>query len=288
MISVDKTKIQKPKSIDYNWINSELLDIKDKIKPGDFIKNKYKTDEIKDSLKELYNSKCAYCEVIKPEGYNTNVEHFRPKNGIKEVINHKGYFWLAYEWTNLMLVCESCNIYKSNKFPIKNESLRISDDLIKEDFLRNNEFVFENFEIQKLKKEECLMLNPEIDNIEEHLKFLHTGEIEGITEKGKKTIEVCKLNRASLTKARRKIIDDFVIEIIDIFKKSDETELKILLKYFFETKLIYNSKLEYSRFRFFIFLDFENFVIDEIKKENFEYSKILKIIFDDFKNQKIS
>ena len=85
----------------------------------------------------LYNSqhgKCCYCER---EGSKTvmDVEHFRPKAKIKENQKHQGYWWLAYEWCNLLLACKDCNNKKSTQFPLQNEQNRAftpQDDLTKE------------------------------------------------------------------------------------------------------------------------------------------------------------
>ncbi len=194
MISIDKTKIDRPKVLNNTiWIEEQLLKIKDYEKPGNEIKNRYKHKEVKTALCKLYHNKCAYCEGKIPEGFSERIDHFRPKNGIgkgeDKIKNHKGYYWLAYEWTNLLPTCEKCNGIKSNKFPLENDNTRITDDLITEKFIVKDKFVFENFNINKLETEKRLLLNPEIDKIEEHLYFYPNGEIKHLTEKGKKLLK---------------------------------------------------------------------------------------------------
>ena len=275
MISIDKTKVRKPSVLDNNTIHKDLLKIKDKEKPGKEINNLYNHKDVRAKLDKLYNNKCAYCEQKIPEGYSARIDHFRPKNRIKGVENHKGYYWLGYEWTNLLPTCEKCNIKKSNKFPLsENESTRISDNLELEGFLQNKKFIFEKFKLEKLEKENRLLLNPEIDKVEDHLYFLPTGEIKYLTEKGEKSIEVYDLNRNSLIIERRSIIDDIICEIIDIF--SNYQEHKDLLRKFFLDKIEYTEASEYSLFRFFIKNFFNSFVISDLINLNFvDISKIL-------------
>lgn len=58
---------------------------------------------------EHQRQKCAYCDRVVALG-NQPVEHFRPVLG--------GYFWLAWDWDNLLFACVSCNGPKSNEFPL--------------------------------------------------------------------------------------------------------------------------------------------------------------------------
>ena len=282
MISIDKTKVKKPDVLGNNTIQNNLLEIKDKEKPGKEINNLYNHENVRATLNKLYNNKCAYCEgITNTPQFTSRIDHFRPKNGIKNVKNHKGYFWLGYEWSNLLPTCEKCNIKKSNEFPLlEGKSTRISDNLKEEGFLEGNKFKFENFNINNLEKENRLLLNPEIDKVEEHLYFLPTGEIAGLTEKGKKSIEIYDLNRSSLIFERRKIIDYIIYEIIDMFLNYQQ--YNDLLKQFFNNKIAYTEKSEYSLFRFFIKHFFKLFVITEI--ENLKLTDISKILTYEYKN----
>lgn len=88
-------------------------------------------------LENVFHNKCAYCET-----YLTRVipdtEHFRPKKRVRDKlpgsespavvkitdedgneIQHPGYFWLAYNWKNLLPSCHFCNRYegKKDEFP---------------------------------------------------------------------------------------------------------------------------------------------------------------------------
>ena len=67
----------------------------------------YKDVQIKIALEKLFNFKCAYCERDLSPPWD--VEHFRPKGRVAERREHPGYYWLAYEWTNLYPSCQNCN-----------------------------------------------------------------------------------------------------------------------------------------------------------------------------------
>jgi hypothetical protein len=65
----------------------------------------YGHSSVVSKLNNIYNHKCAYCEAYEPE---PEVEHYRPKKGVTGEV-HEGYYWLCYEWSNLMPACHDCN-----------------------------------------------------------------------------------------------------------------------------------------------------------------------------------
>ncbi|MBD8689602.1 MULTISPECIES: HNH endonuclease [unclassified Rhizobium] len=69
----------------------------------------YKGDEVKQALRNLFHGKCAYCESRYEAGQPVDVEHYRPKGGIQERHDHRGYWWLAADWNNLLPSCIDCN-----------------------------------------------------------------------------------------------------------------------------------------------------------------------------------
>ncbi len=69
----------------------------------------YRGKDVKDALRKLSNGKCAYCESKIVGTGAREVEHYRPKGGIKGVQNHPGYWWLAHDWENLLPTCPACN-----------------------------------------------------------------------------------------------------------------------------------------------------------------------------------
>jgi len=66
-------------------------------------------------------------------------------------------------------------------------------------------------------------------------KFQFDGEMIGVTNKGKKTIEICRLNREELKIARQRILDKFLGELKEVLlayelKIIDNTGLKYFIK----------------------------------------------------------
>jgi hypothetical protein len=69
----------------------------------------YKEDDVVEALELLFEEKCAYCESKLLHVTPPDIEHFRPKGEVTEVKTHPGYWWLASEWSNLLLSCRDCN-----------------------------------------------------------------------------------------------------------------------------------------------------------------------------------
>jgi hypothetical protein len=81
----------------------------------------------------VFAGKCAYCEgKVTPQSFG-DAEHWRPKGAVGRLRTngridpverngtpHPGYWWLAYEWTNLLPACQRCNSGdgKGIQFPI--------------------------------------------------------------------------------------------------------------------------------------------------------------------------
>jgi uncharacterized protein (TIGR02646 family) len=79
---------------------------------------------VKDFLYKSQHGKCCYCE-IKRGKREFDVEHFRPKGKVTgDKRNLSGYWWLAYNWENLLIACKMCNQKKGTHFPLKDESKR--------------------------------------------------------------------------------------------------------------------------------------------------------------------
>lgn len=239
-------------------------------------------EKTKEALKLLYKNKCAYCETDTTAGASLEVEHFRPKAKIEGDSTHFGYYWLAYEWSNLTICCSICNKKKGNNFPIL--GTRIHQPLLDANGLPTSDYLRLNSKM--LLGEQAVLINPEIDEVEKHFYFLPNGEIKGIDERGKATIDILDLNRLPLAFHRRKILKKFVSRLKDIFKDLSEkiitenackTEVRRILN---EIVLLSERDEEYSRFGFFIFHKFEFFVANEFTAESRE--KLLQF-FDLFK-----
>lgn len=59
----------------------------------------YNTKPVKDLLIEAHHGKCCYCEKKDRSRRNLAVEHYRPKNGVrqsrKQKEEHPGYYWVS-------------------------------------------------------------------------------------------------------------------------------------------------------------------------------------------------
>lgn len=68
----------------------------------------YRDKDVRDALRDLGHGKCAYCESRIGGVAAREVEHYRPKGGVKGE-KHSGYWWLAFRWDNLLPTCRGCN-----------------------------------------------------------------------------------------------------------------------------------------------------------------------------------
>ena len=175
------------------------------------------------TLKELtilYFNKCACCE--RSRGEELQVDHYRPKkernNRANENYNQPGYYWLAYEWSNLIPLCSSCNQSKSNYFPLKNETNRISS--------HTHAYAYSPKEFYSL--EQPLFINPEIeDEPEKHFKYLPNGKVEGRTSEGAEMVKLYSLNSRTKIRDRKSVINNYVQnlrEAINEYLKNTNSE----------------------------------------------------------------
>ncbi|MFD4706964.1 hypothetical protein ACFWM3_19135 [Gottfriedia sp. NPDC058432] len=144
--------------------------------------------DVKEELVNMFNGKCAYCETKIVDTQYPHIEHYRPKGKIVgEPIKDPGYYWLASDWENLLLACQVCNgqEFKGNHFPLKVTANRVKDHT------------------GNVENEEPLLINPCIEeHPEDHFRFTDNGEIIGIDDLGKTSIEVYGLHRPNLIQSR--------------------------------------------------------------------------------------
>jgi len=159
-------------------------------------------------LNDVFHQKCAYCEGKISAHVTLDVEHYRPKKQLTEKrtpVNHCGYFWLAYEWYNLLLACRNCNSAHSNNVSGKscNHPGKANEFTIKGKRV-NNPNSDPIYWQQELQNEQPLLLNPYFDNPEEHIGFEENGfaYAKNGSERGRETIDVCDLNRPKLVEVR--------------------------------------------------------------------------------------
>ena len=166
------------------------------LKRSDFNADLYK--RFRDYLDAEFHNKCAYCEAELIAKLKPTIEHYRPILEVRDIgremvlvgakVKHPGYWWMAYEWGNLLPSCDPCNSAKSTIFPI--EGVRAWE------------------RTHPLSRERPLILNPLQPGFvpEEHFSIDEEGRLEGLTAAGRNTIRACNLNRHALTKARKEAI----------------------------------------------------------------------------------
>jgi hypothetical protein len=164
-------------------------------------------------LLQLSHQKCVYCESIITASQPGDVEHYRPKGRIRDKngkivtttrildreIEHPGYWWLAYDWVNLLPACIDCNrrrkhgdfdaaAGKAEYFAISGPRAVLPTD--------------------NLSDEKALLLDPSEDGFDpnEHFDFLPDGKIRPKTERAAYTCELLGLNlRETLVAERERV-----------------------------------------------------------------------------------
>lgn len=148
---------------------------------------------IKPDLLKMCNNKCAFCEsgIVAVSG--GDIENFRPKGGARGLNTDEyapmHYWWLVYEWENLLIACELCNRkYKRDLFPLEKEKNRCQLGATG----------------AELDKEGALLIDPTVQDPAEHLEFNRNGSVIGLSVQGKATIDILGLNREELVMRRAK------------------------------------------------------------------------------------
>lgn len=92
----------------------------------------YAHSSVKSELSAMSSDKCAYCESKIGITDFPNIDHFRPsaawRNSRESLVEKPGYFWLAYNWENLLPTCQQCNcIFKHVVFPLADPAGRVTE-----------------------------------------------------------------------------------------------------------------------------------------------------------------
>ena len=190
-----------------------------------------------------FYGKCVYCE--KNITTFNHLDHFRPKAEVRDYnnnevfielnntkkIKHPGYYWLAYDWKNLLPSCIDCNILKKEgkyigkgtRFPINGEyALKPEHDL---------------------NREEPLLINPVVVNPDDYIEICKdTGFIssKNKSEKGETTINIFGLNENRLPEQRKKTIGFCKLKILEYIEENKIKELNNFINN------IIDGKCEYS------------------------------------------
>ncbi|MEZ4827733.1 MAG: hypothetical protein R3C61_15835 [Bacteroidia bacterium] len=170
-------------------------------KSFDFDSGVYGHPSVKNQLIADQYGKCCFCESKFTATSYGDVEHFRPKAGFKQQsgdrLKRPGYFWLAYDWNNLLFSCQICNqTYKGNFFPLITEQNRAKDH---------------NHSLEPA--EERLLVDPIEDDPEKHVSFRQEIPY-GLDEKGNTSIDIYGLSRENLNEERREYLKKFELALI--------------------------------------------------------------------------
>jgi uncharacterized protein (TIGR02646 family) len=155
-----------------------------------FKKEIYAHPSVKEALRRAQHGKCALCESRIDHVTYGDVEHFRPKAGYcqepKDSLVQPGYYWLAYDWSNLLLCCQLCNQrFKRNHFPLAEPSRRARSHR------------------DDISQEEPLLIHPAVEDPANFLEF-RENVIRAIDEnpRGEATIRSFGLDRPELEDQR--------------------------------------------------------------------------------------
>lgn len=259
MRKVDKTKLRTPQLLlspdCINKINDAISNIGTHVYSTSY----YASRPVHSQLYKLYKGKCAFCESDVRAGSAIQIDHYRPKKGVKEDSGHSGYYWLGYEWTNLISLCSKCNRSKSHHFPIESIGLRqYIHPPSQSNYLINS---------IELTGEKPMLINPETHDPQKYFTFLPSGKIKGKGQpEADKTIEICKLNRKDLQLARKKLRDDLLKGITRTLTHLNNGEIDIdTFKYHVRSKLedlleIYINNGAYSAYCLAIIKHFPYFI----------------------------
>jgi hypothetical protein len=193
-------------------------------------------------LEHVFRFKCAYCETpLDLDRYHGDAEHFRPKGQVTfkdseakktraqcilpdgTSIAHPGYFWLAYNWRNLVPACSFCNTGdgKVDQFPTSKCHL-LMKKLSAQEKARLENALKEILEIKGQKdwyllgpraldgEEEPLLLNPLNPDPQriprKHLRYGLGGKVVAVDNSplGENSITVFDLRRDTLVRRRQK------------------------------------------------------------------------------------
>lgn len=195
--------------------------------------DRYKSDDVREGLINIYKRKCAFCEQ-RVEQYH--IEHYRPK---------AKYYWLAFSWDNLLLSCPTCNQNKGVNFELDGVAVTFTNNEMN---IRNINTSSSNYDLVELPK----MVNPEITDPLGNIRFQFNGIIESDEPRFAYTIEKIKINRKDLNDRRRTLLNTFKehirVALLESAKvKDQEIAIKTTVNNFINDSK--NIELDFLAFR---------------------------------------
>jgi len=172
-------------------------------------------------LRNAFRGKCAYCESKVTDTEWGDADHYRPKGrvvvkrgGKQTIVNrngthHPGYFWIAYDWHNVLPSCKRCNTErKLDWFPVANSHVFSPDECSS---------CAEMDEV-----EGPLLLSPYRGgdlHPRKHLKFGKRGGVSANRSRmGRVSVDVYCLRRKDLTESRKQAQENAWLRYLDLLK----------------------------------------------------------------------
>lgn len=207
---------------DSEWnIKAEAATAKAKAEQGEhkLIKALYAAEPVKQALEQLFIRKCCYCESRIGVVADWDVEHFRPNGRVKDRPEHPGYYWLAYEWSNLLPSCRYCNQGRKDR-ATADEPEGPSNGKLDQFPLLDENFRCMDHE-GDITLEQPFLVNPTLEDPELHISFAPDGYAIALSERGQRTIDICHLNRKRLRDERLAKLKG-VIDLVNLLPNLDE------------------------------------------------------------------
>ncbi|MFD4706963.1 AAA family ATPase [Gottfriedia sp. NPDC058432] len=185
----------------------------------------YFWDEIKGHLNRKSHNKCAYCEINLMDW--GKIEHYRPINGARDLdgrIHSDYYWWLRYEWNNLLPLCKNCISHKSNRFPVISERVQR-----------------ETYDNNVLDNEKPFLIHPGKEDPEEFLLYDSKGYVFSNDKRAQVTIDILGLNRSQLVEDRRnafEVLENVWLNLVQFYNSTIKYDSSL------KSRLIVNEAIE--------------------------------------------
>ncbi len=166
----------------------------------------FHSSELLRDVNDLFQGKCAYCETLVQSPV---IRHFRPLQFAEPsygIDTTHYYTWLAFDWQNMLLVCDVCEKSKTSLFPMQRGGR--STYLARYDDIREQEYP--------------LLIDPCFDDPRRHLQFLSDGSCVHKTVRGAGAIQLLALNRPDLLGSRRNAMERWLNMLVTDQKRFAE------------------------------------------------------------------
>lgn len=111
MMKFERHKVEQPTWLSQKWQKwgEQATKIRDKGKEVNWYTYQKRpiNQHLIPLLREISDNHCAFCDGYPMQQMVEHIEHFKPKSKYPE---------LSHQWENLFIICEKCNITKSDDF----------------------------------------------------------------------------------------------------------------------------------------------------------------------------